>query len=217
MAGYMALLRRLRKAKGSRARALRRRAVRYRRKMIRANPVRRHRKQRRHTAYRQSVLNAILKLSQTRKGRGKYKQFWGVDPDHVNIIPAPGKMKVLVSAGTTPGVYLSDCPRDGAGCKQWKVPGRRRIAFDTSGRRIYILAKGSQKNFGKGLKFVGYAHQSVYVPTKAMERAGSHKKNRIWIHRMGEEGGTWPKVYKDKAGNFIYARGTYRIGKWIRD
>jgi hypothetical protein len=157
-----------------------------------------------------------LRLTETKKGQKKFKSFWGVPVNRVDLMRSPGKTKVLVSAGSTPGVYLSDCPRERAGCKQWKISGRRRIAFGTSGRRIYILARGSQKNFGKGLKFVGYAARSVYVPTKAIEKAGSFKKNRIWVHEHKDEGGRFPRVYQDRAGNFIYAPGTLRIGKWMR-
>jgi hypothetical protein len=100
--------------------------------------------------------------------------------------------------------------------KNVKFGKRRRIAFDTTGRKVFILSNGSQQSFGKNLRFVGFARESHYIPTRDMEKAGSFKKGKYWIHKHDDEGGRFPKVFKDAAGNFVYAPGTLRIGEWMR-
>lgn len=164
-----------------------------------------------------AMLREVARFSGGKKALRKYRQFWGIPyPTSLEFIESPGKKKVLVGAGTTTGVYLCECPKKRPGCKEWSIKSKRRIAFDPNGRRVVLLANGSQKNFGKGLKFIGYARESHYIPTRAMENAGSFKKGRYWVHRHSDEGGSFPKVFKDAAGNYHYAPGTLRIGKWMR-
>jgi hypothetical protein len=49
-----------------------------------------------------------------------------------------------------------------------------------------------------------------------MENAGTFKIGKYWVHEHDDEGGKFPEVYKDGAGNFIYAPGTMRIDEWLR-
>lgn len=227
MRQYMKLLRQMRGKKGSRKYAkLKKRATAMRRRMIAANtyhsvdglPKKKYGnlKSRMPEQYAKE-LGRVLRTSTGRKGLKKFRQFWSLPfPPELEADESLKKNLVLVGAGWTPGVFLASCPRKTPGCKEKSIRGKKKIAFDVNGRRIFILSNGSQKNFGKNQKFVGYATRTEYVPTKGMEAAGSDKANRHWVHDHEDEGGRWPKVFKDAAGNFIYAPGTLRINKWLR-
>lgn len=229
MRQYMAILRQMRGKKGSRKYAkLKKRATAMRRRMIAANkyhPVDGLPRQKygnlrsRMPKSYEAVLKHMLKVTPRvgKKGLKKFSRFWTIPlPPEIETDSSLRKNLVLVGAGRTPGVFLASCPREVPGCKKKVIRGRKRVAFDVNGRKIFILANGSQKNIGKRKKFVGWATRTEYVPTKEIEAAGSDKANRHWVHDHEDEGGRWPKVFKDAAGNFIYAPGTLRINKWLR-
>jgi hypothetical protein len=157
------------------------------------------------------MLHGVLRTRGGKAALAKFRKFWGI-PYPTELLMLPGNLrKPLVGMGRTPEVVLADSP----GGRTRKLRGSWTGAFDPSGRQIFLLTK-------KGLpkrpqwKFVGYAAETHYVPTKGMEMAGSFKRGKYWVHEHSDEGGSWPKVYRDQNGNFRYGRGTYHIGKWIR-
>lgn len=166
--------------------------------------------------YKQFRKKAIRSKA-AKKTERKFQQFWGIRYAP-NVISEPGLKKNvwLAGMGNSPGVFLADAP-EGRETKRWKVPGRYLAATNASGNRIYLLRRRGLKKFGQKPKFVGYAFKTDYVPTGAIEKAGSHKSNRRWTHSHGrDERGRWPKVYRDAGGNYIYGPGTYRVTDWIR-
>lgn len=164
-----------------------------------------------------SALEGVKGRATGRKALGKYKSFWGLPyPTEILELDNDGPNVDLIGAGRTTGVYLTDAPTPEQASKKWSIKKKGNVAFDTAGRKIFVLNNGSQKGFGKGLKFVGFARETHYIPTNAMEDAGTFKSGKYWVHKHDDEGGKFPKVFKDRAGNFIYAPGTMRIGKWLR-
>jgi len=95
--------------------------------------------------------------------------------------------------------------------KRIRLPAGATLATTPNGKRLFVLTGKA----GRGRKFLGYAARCEYTPTKEIERAGSHKKNTLWVHDHSERGGEWPKVYRDSGGNLIWSGGTYKVGKWI--
>jgi len=167
------------------------------------------------------LLAKVTKSAEGRKALKRYRKFWGLPfPMRIRALKMPGpknKVVFLVGMGKAPSVQLADGPK-GKAKKVWRVKRKGQIAaVDASGRRIVILSGRNGFGSGKKKKFLGFVPETHYVPTKEMEDAGTHKKGRYWIHRMGEEGGTWPKAYEDEAGNVIYDKGSYRVTDWIRD
>jgi hypothetical protein len=164
-------------------------------------------------------LGRILKTKAGQKVLKKYRQLTGLPwPTEIVKLDVPGpknKAIVLASIGKSPQVQLADGPTNRASSVK-KVRGRGWVATDSSGKRIFILS-GKNSNAPKGkLKFAGWAPETHYVLSDAEENAGSFKRGKYWVHEHKDEGGKWPKVFKDQAGNFFYAPGTYRVGKWIR-
>lgn len=156
--------------------------------------------------------------AEVKKGLGVYSRFWGVKFPTKLIERADGPNVTLAHLGRTPALFASTEPKGKRG-KQFTIRGAKDIFSFPSGKRWVILSKGSQKDFGKDLRLVGYARETHYIPSAKLEKLGSHKKFHHWVHKMGEEGGTWPKVYEDAAGNFIYEKGSYTIDRdgWMRD
>jgi hypothetical protein len=216
----MGLLRQMIGTRGSKRSRLRREASRFRQRMIARNSGHPKRSSmsspdREMPGEYKQLLGLVTKSESGRKALSKYRKFWGIKyPPLLEEVPGP--KVTLVGAGMTTGVYLTDGTKKGG--REWNVKfkGRRKIAFDPSGRKVFILSSGSQQNFGKNLRFVGHARESHYIPTRDMEKAGSFKKGKYWIHKHDDEGGRFPKVFKDSAGNFIYAPGTLRINEWMR-
>jgi hypothetical protein len=203
---------------------LKHKASRLRKRMIsrnRRHPRRRRRfrnysrlKKRMPSRYKQA-LEKVEKTSSGRKALARYRKFWGLEyPTSISQIDIPGvkKGETVVGMGTSPKVILADGPNKKSATRIRQVRGKRILATNTTGTRMYIVGKG--KNSGKK-RFVGWAPETHYVPTKAMEKAGTHKKGKYWVHLHNDDGGKWPKVFQ--AGNaFIYAPGTYRVTDWIR-
>lgn len=154
-----------------------------------------------------------------KKALARYRKFWGLPfPPDLQEIENDGKpgQRYLVGMGGSPVAVLSDKPMGEKG-KVRKIKGSFVVATDENGKRIYLIRKRNKgKPIGKGLKFAGYAPETHYIPTDAMEKAGTFKKGAYWIHKHSDEGGKWPKVYKDSSGNYVYGPGTYRVGQWIR-
>ena len=158
---------------------------------------------------RKRMINPGLNSKKAQSAVNRYNKFWGVSqPQDVKTVTSPAE-KILVGAGKTTGIYLADG-------NDIKFGKRRDIYFDDAKKpKLYVLAPGSQASFGKNLREIGRARETHYIPTKALEKAGSHKKNTYWIHKHDDDGGKYPKVYKDAAGNYIYGTGTLRIGEWM--
>jgi hypothetical protein len=164
------------------------------------------------------LLSAATKTRRGKQALKKYRQFWGLPyPVEVTAFDVPGAKKSFrfVSMGRSPRVVLADGPK-GRQTRQWSDRKSRVVATDPSGRRIFVLNKKLRGPIGKRLRFVGWAPMTEYIPTVGMERAGSFKAGKYWRHLHLDEGGKWPKVYKDSSGNYIYGPGTYRVGRWIR-
>jgi len=165
------------------------------------------------------LLNEALKLPGGKQALRRYRSFTGLPfPTEIKVIEVPGprsKKTVLVGMGKSPEVHLADGPKKGESRKR-KVRGTRYAATDASGKRIYILSGKNSKADKQNLRFVGYAPETHYVLTPGEEKAGTFKRGKYWVHSHFDEGGTPPKVFVDQAGNFVYGRGSYSVGKWIR-
>lgn len=161
----------------------------------------------------------VAKATRSRNGKQAFKRFrkfWGIEaPPRIIAEPGCRKNVTLVGMGRSPGVYLANGV-EGRETKRWKVKGAFLAASDAAGRRLFLLRRKGLKRFGQRPKFVGYAYETHYIPTGDIEKAGSHKSNRHWVHEHSKrEKGRFPKVYKDAGGNYLYAPGTYRVTKWI--
>ena len=223
---YMRSLRRLKKAKGrGRRKRLRASASRQRKRMVRKPKRKKRRKnpnyrgvKRRAPKRYKSFLSRVESTSQGKKALARFKKFWGIPlPTSIEEIESgKGRTRFLVGMGRSPVAVLSEGPKQNPG-RIRKVRGSFMVATDTAGKRIYLIRKKNKgKAIGKNLTMVGYAPETHYVPSRAVEKAGSFKRNAYWIHKHDDEGGRWPRVYKDSSGNFIYGKGTYSVGKWIR-
>jgi hypothetical protein len=148
-----------------------------------------------------------------RKALARYKKFWGIMPTGITEVEVPwgegetvlvgmgkaGKGKIRLPSGRTVG-----------------AKGSKTVACDASGRRIVLLSGRNKKGGKARLHEVGVAEETHYVPTPAMENAKTFKKGAYWVHRHDDDGGRFPKVFKDQAGNYVYGKGTYTVTDWIR-
>jgi hypothetical protein len=224
------MLRRLRGMRGAAKQKLRARASEYRKRMIAAN---RHHaeddlpkgkynvaKLRRSMpeSYR-AKLREFEKTAEGRKALRRYRAMSGLPfPPEIKVIAMPGpknKKLFLAGVGKSPEVQIADGDERHVR-RVRKIKGRGHVATDASGKRIYIL-RGKNLNASKPrYRFVGHAPETHYVLSPGEEKAGAFKKGKYWVHSHLDEGGRWPKVFKDQAGNLVYGPGTYRVGKWIR-
>lgn len=204
---YLDLLRQYRRKP---RRSTLKRAAKARKRMIARNGGRWH-----------EALRSVTGNARGRKALGKFRKFWGLRaPTKIELLEGTkGSTRFLVGMGYSPNVVLAARPnRRGEnvkGIKTKKIRGRFAVACDPEGRRIYLIRK-KRGAIGKRLRFVGYAAETHYIPNRRVEKAGSFKRGKHWVHSHADEGGRFPKVYRDSSGNFIYGPGTYRIGKWIR-
>jgi len=162
-------------------------------------------------------IEKALASSSAKAAKAKYSRFWGLDsPEHVEVFEIPGpKNQVLVGMGTGKAI-LADGP-EGKFTKKWSSSrGRKTIVTNAAGNRIMILSGKRCRDKKQKLTFLGYAAETHYVPTAAMEASGTFKKGKYWVHRHSDKRGKWPKVYGDQAGNLVYGPGTYTIDDWIR-
>ena len=165
-----------------------------------------------------ALMARILKMRGGREALKRYRRFWGIKhPPEIRVLNMPGPQKemVLVGMGKSPALNLADGP-EGRHRRKVRRAHKGIVACDASGRRIYILRGRNNSQRKQKLKRLGHVPVTEYIPTAAIERAGSFKQKKWWIHNHGKsEGGKWPVAYEDQAGNVIYGRGSYRVGKWI--
>lgn len=154
------------------------------------------------------------------KGARLYRRFWGVHPKKLRILGCIGQPKrqqreVFVSLGRSPAVTVANGPK-GRATKITRRPIRGRLATSYRGKRLCILT-----DLKRGLapantrKFLGWIPKTEYIPSAALEKAGSFKAGAHWQHMHHERGGKWPKAYRDGYGNIIYGPSSYTIGKWL--
>lgn len=175
-------------------------------------------KRRMPSKYRQQI-ERVEKSAGGRKALARYRKFWGIPyPTAISTVTLPGKgSTTLVGMGVSPKVLVANGPDAKTATKVRTFKGKRIVATNTSGDRIIILnGRGSRKATKRKLRFIGWAPETHYLPTKGMESAGTFKKGKYWVHQHDDDGGRWPKVYRDQAGNFVYAPGTYKVTDWIR-
>jgi hypothetical protein len=230
---YSALLKELRMARGKKKKKLRKAASHYRKRMIARNrfhledllpkPRRSNKLRGSMSKDYRDILSKAEASKVGKKALRKYRSFIGIPyPTEISLIAdgkkgskRKGKLKFLVGMGYTPRVLIADGPK-GKAKKVKQIKGRRQVACSPDGKKIYILKNKARGPVGKKLKFVGYVPETHYVLTRGQENAGSFKKGKYWVHEHSDEGGQWPKVYKDSSGNYVYGKGTYHVGKWIR-
>ena len=161
----------------------------------------------------------LSKATRSRKGKDalkRYRKFWGLRaPVALKDMPGP-KNLTLVGMGSSPAVNLADGPDK----KRSKKIIRRRhngmiLATNSAGNRMWIVGKRGLPAKPR-LTFAGWAPVTEYIPTPGMERAGTPKAKKHWVHRHDSGGGRWPKVYRDQSGNIHYGRGTFAVTDWIR-
>lgn len=163
----------------------------------------------------------LARLEKTGKGRkalSLFRRFWGVTtPTAIVTRTVPGpkrKVRVMVGLGKCPAITLSDGPR-GRAKKQRRVTLNGHLACDPSGRHMMIYGGPKfKRKFKRG--FLGFVASTEYIPTRAIENAGSFKARKWWKHEHSDEGGSWPKAHLTNDGNIVYSKGTYTVGKWIR-
>lgn len=164
-------------------------------------------------------MSALKRRKDGRQALRKYTQFTGLPyPTEIKVVQMPGPKKrsrVLVGMGRSPYAFIADGPQGkSSGTKQLK--GRFTPTATPDGKQIILLA-GRNSTDGTGKKrFAGFAPETHYIPTSEMERAGTHKRGKHWVHLHGkEENGRWPKVFIDSAGNMHYGKSTYRMSDWL--
>ncbi len=230
--GYMKILKQRRRLKKSgqhaKWRRLGKKASAYRKRMIARN--RGHTRQTkkiksvRMSPESKRIYQKVLKTSDGKQVAKRFKQFWKLPgPPSVKVIPGgPKGLVPIVGMGHTDQVHLSTGNKGEKGKKTKVLKGRWNVATEKSGKHVLLL---SSRPMSGGLRFVGYAPITYYVPPKDVEAAGTHKANFVWKHVHGQADGknipkhelTWPKVYADRNGkvdsssNFVY--GSTKHGK----
>ncbi len=229
---YMRLLKKRQslKKRGMHAKWLKlgKKASAYRKRMIAANrghPQPRQKKKDVTMSPESKTLFAkAIKTKDGKKVVQRFKQFWGLKGiPSVKAIPGgPKGIVPLVGMGHTDQVHISTGNKGEKGKKTRVIRGRWNVATEKSGKHVVLLSK---RPMSGGLKFVGYAPITYYVPPKDIEEAGTHKAGFVWKHIHGQTDGmkvpkselTWPKVYADRNGkvdsssNFVY--GSTKHGK----
>lgn len=150
------------------------------------------------------------------RGRSLLKKFWGVKrAPTIRIVsgslPGVGKRSTLVGLGQSPAITIADGPKQ-SHTKMVRRKHHGQLVSDATGKRLFIL-KGRPP--GGRLKFLGWVPTTEYLPYPGVESMGSFKKGKHWVHSHDDANGRWPKVYADQNGNYVYARGSYRVGKWL--
>lgn len=172
-------------------------------------------------AYRKQ-LNRVKKLPKGKKALKLYERFWGLPyPTEIKEFDIPGpkdKTVVMVGMGWNEEAHLADGP-EGKDKKHWTLKGKRIPALDADGKKVFLLKGKDSKAAKRKLKKLGYAPKTIYIPTPDMEKAGTKKKKTIWVHHHNkEEGGKYPEVFEDQAGNLILNSETLWVDKqgWLR-
>ena len=162
------------------------------------------------------ALDEFTATSDGKKALKKFKQFWGVPlPVEIKKLEIPGPQKKtlrLTGLGRAPKAFIADEP----GGKTRSISGPFTVVCDPDGKKVMLLS-GKSCNANKAkLTFLGYVPKTEYIPSRALESAGTFKKGKHWVHLHNDEGGEWPKAWVDQAGNIRYGVSTLRIGKWMR-
>ncbi len=161
----------------------------------------------------------INRLQRSKRGRAAlkaYELFWGLPfPPEIVIRKVKGKKRgrtPLVSLGRSPMLLLSAK----RGARPKRVKWKRDLVYDPLTKRMMILNPRSTGARGLGLQLIGYAPETHYVPTRDMERTGTFKRGKYWVHQHSDDGGRWPGVFLDTNGNLFYGKGTYKVDRWLR-
>ncbi len=200
--------------------ALGKRASAYRKRMINPHPVQKKMPKACSMDEKSKALYAkVLKTSDGKAVAKRFKQFWKLPcPPSVKLIGGgPAKTTIpLVGMGHTNAVHISSGQKGEKGKKTRIVKGHWQVATERTGKHVLLLSK---RPMAGGLKLVGYAPQTTYIPPPDVEKAGTHKAGFIWKHIHGQSDGNgkipkaqliWPKVYADRDGkvdsssNFVY-------------
>lgn len=150
------------------------------------------------------------------KGRKLLRNFWGVkNAPTIKLVngslPGVGKHSTLVGLGQSPAITIADGPKH----RHTKIVRRKhhgQLVTDAAGKRLFIL---NGKAPGGRLKFLGYVPTTEYLPYPGVESMGSFKRGKHWVHSHDDANGRWPKVYADSNGNYVYGKGSYKVGKWL--
>lgn len=180
------------------------------------------RKKKRKPTYN-GVLSRVGKTKIGRKLLGLYRKFHGLKkPSTIKVFDIPGKgKKTFVGLGVSPALTIADGPNKERARKIKRYKRRGYLLSNAGGTKMFVLYP-KRKGRVKKKKFLGWAVQTEYVPTRDTEKDGSPKRGKHWIHTHGQASahekipGKWPKVYELPNGMIEYARGTYRISDWIR-
>lgn len=151
-----------------------------------------------------------------REALARYRKFWGLPlPTEIKVVSIPGpedEVKFLVGMGRAGKGGKIILP----GGKKTSAKGARIAAASADGKQIVLLSGKESRDEKRNLNFLGHVEETHYVPTADMEDAGTHKAGKYWVHRHDDEGGKFPPVYQDQAGNYWYGPGTYSVTDWIR-
>jgi len=145
-----------------------------------------------------------------------HRTFWGVKhPPTIKVVNVKGmkKNKTFVSLGISPALSLAQGPASKAG-KIKRIKKKGYLLTNGSGKRLWLYYPNTRK-YVKKKKFLGYVPQTEYIATPDLEKANTFKKKAHWIHKHTEGGGKWPKAYLLPNGLIEYAKGTYKVRKWL--
>jgi hypothetical protein len=172
---------------------------------------------------KRTAQRAVDRAKRTKAFRGAhsvFSRFWGVRPTAVTTRSLPGpknKVKIMVSLGRCPALTLANGPKGRATSQKRRRLSGCVLACDAAGKRLFVLNKRSRRVRGKGKRFLGWASVVEYIPTRSIERSGSFKSGKHWVHSFSDDHGKWPKAQEERDGTIALVGGTYRIaGKWLR-
>ena len=165
-------------------------------------------------------LHQVLKTRGGKAALARYRKFTGLPfPTEIVVKELPGaksRKTVLVGMGKSPGPQLE------SGRKVRGMTSRLPwyVATDARGKRIMLIPAKGNVTGRASVRRAGKVAETHYVLTPAEESAGTFKRYKYWVHKHNDEGGKHPEGYWVKGSNgrkmFVYAPGTYSVGKWIR-
>lgn len=146
-----------------------------------------------------------------------HRTFWGVkQPPTIKVASVKGvkRNKTFVSLGISPAFVLAQGPQNRPG-KIRRIKKKGYLLTNGSGKKLWVYYPRGKKKYLKKKRFLGYVPQTEYYATPDLEKANSFKKRVHWIHKHTEGGGKWPKAYLLPNGMIEYAKGTYKVRKWL--
>lgn len=153
---------------------------------------------------------AGLRARGGRKSLRNFRRFIGVKTPPEILHFKNGPKETWAGMGRVPEITVWD------GRRKKRIAGHWLGAFNPRGTRILLIKKKRGLPVKSKWRKLGRVVKTHYILTRGMERMGSFKRGKHWVHEHKDEGGKWPMAYVDQNGNVLYGRGTYRIGKWIR-